>query len=204
MPQFGPVDTVSQQVTYGNVPKPIDPCNIPTAERLSTPLNEPWIVNDARSHAPTAQESTRPAGSLGNQPAAGSDAGKAFEAIVGSQPPCPLSGKNPADRGAVDGHADPHRPPLAEVTSGDEVLFAPYQPIYRPAYDLSCQFGRTNISMWIRRFITKCENEMVRVEQLFRANLMDRADYIERTDELARDLQQHRAAMFRLGEIGRY
>jgi len=93
---------------------------------------------------------------------------------------------------------------LKDVTPADESLFAMYQPVYRAVYDLTNPFDRTNISIWIRKFIAKCEDEMVRVERLFRVGLISRPDYLERTDELAWDLQQHHAALSRLGEIGRY
>jgi hypothetical protein len=94
--------------------------------------------------------------------------------------------------------------PERNFCAADEALFAIYQPVSRPAYDLSNPFDRTNISMWIRKFIDKCEDEMVRVERLYRVGLIDRPDYIERTDELAQDLLLHRTAFNRLRDIGRY
>jgi len=92
---------------------------------------------------------------------------------------------------------------LGNVTPADESLFAMYQPVYLN-YDLANPFDRTNIAICIRKLIDRCEDYMALVERLYRRGLMDRDGYIERTNETAWDLHQHRSALNRLGEIGRY
>lgn len=102
---------------------------------------------------------------------------------------------------AQDGGRDHN---LRDITDTDHAIFAIYQPSNGAPYDLANPFDRTNISRHIRKAIDSRADYICLIERLYRANLMAREYYLERTETAAAQLQRHRASLNRLGEIGRY
>ena len=88
-----------------------------------------------------------------------------------------------------------------EVAPPDELLFAPYQPIYRPPYDLTNPFDRTNIGIVIRGQAERCEDYLALIGRLRRGNVMGADDFLQRSSETIATLRQHRRAISRLYEI---
>lgn len=89
------------------------------------------------------------------------------------------------------------------VSATDDALFAPYQPLHGEPYDLTCQFGRTNMALRIRRCIDNREDRLASLECQHHDGRLSDDEYLELSDEATAQLRRHRFALFRLGEKGR-
>jgi hypothetical protein len=87
--------------------------------------------------------------------------------------------------------------------AADQMLFAPYQPLHRPPYDLRNIFDRTNLAIVIRGHIDRCESYVALARQMHGDGRMSDTDFAERAGQRMADLREHRNALFRLNELGR-
>ena len=108
-----------------------------------------------------------------------------------------LQGTRSAHPRAADCGPGQSAPPVV----ADEALFAPYQPIYRPPYDLTNPFDRTNIGIVIRSHAERCEDYLALIGRLRRTGVMGADDFLQRANETILSLRKHRQALARLYDI---